>query len=128
MSIRRSIRPPRRRPSPKRILSREADQPCGLGQQLLDVVEGIIDLMEHTRDPDRLKELNDERIVLSVEARRLIDANLDRVSVEYCSATAALEDASCTIQEAIQGLESVKNAILQAAKAAELVGKVAAMA
>lgn len=118
----------RRITSPKRTLSRGAGEARGLGQQLLDTIENIIDLMDQTHDPDRLKELNSKRMALSNEARRLIDSNLDAASAEYQAATSALVQASATISEAIRGLESVKNAILMAAKAAELVGKVAAMA
>lgn len=127
MSTRRNNRT--RRPAPrKRSLSRGAQTPRGLGQQLLDTIEHIIVLMEQTQDPDRRKELNSKRIKLSNEVGRLIEANLDAASAEYQAATSALVQASATIAEAIKGLESVKNAILMAAKAAELVGKVAAMA
>ncbi len=117
----------RRGTSPKRTLSRGSRTPRGLGQQLLDTIENIIGLMEQTHDPDRLKELNGKRIALSNEARRLIDANLNAASAEYQAATSALLEASATISESIKGLESVKNAILMVAKAAELVGKVAAI-
>ena len=127
MPTRRKTRT-RRAASPKRTRSRGTRGPRGLGQQLLDTMENIIELMEHTRDPDRLKELNGKRMALSDEARRLIDANLNAASAEYQAATSALVQASATISEAIKGLESVKAAILMAAKAIELVGKVAAMA
>jgi hypothetical protein len=122
-------KPRRRQAAPRaRSLRRGVAEPRGLGQPLLDTVENIIELMRHTQDPDRLKELNSKRIALSTEAGRLIDENLDKSSAEYRAATSALEEASDTLRAAIKGLESVKNAILMAAKAAELVGKVAAMA
>ena len=127
MPTRRKTRT-RRSASPKRTLSRGARESRGLGQQLLDTIEHIIDLMDQTQDPDRRKELNSKRIELSNEARRLIEANLNAASAEYQAATSALVQASATIADAIKGLESVKNAILMAAKAADLVGKVAAMA
>ncbi len=127
MPTRRKTRA-RRAASPKRTLSQGSRGPRGLGQQLLDTIENIIELMEHTRDPDRLKELNGKRMALSNEARRLIDANLNAASADYQAATSALVQASATISEAIKGLESVKAAILMATKAIELVGKVAAMA
>ena len=117
----------RRSASRNRSPSRGLGQSRSLGQQLLDTVENIIELMEHTQDPDRLKELNNKRIALSNEARRLIDVSLDSASAEYLAATSALEQASSSIREAIKGLESIKNAILKAAKALELVAKVAAM-
>ncbi len=126
MATRRKTRT-RRATSPKRTLSRGSRSTRGLGQQLLDTIENIIGLMEQTHDPDRLKELNGKRIALSNEARRLIDANLNAASADYQAATSALLEASATISKAIKGLESVKNAILMAAKAAELVGKVAAI-
>jgi hypothetical protein len=94
---------------------------------LLDTVENIIELMEHTQDPDRLKELNKQRIALSDEARRLIDVSLDTASADYRAATSALEQASDMLREAIKGLESVKSAIFKAGKALKLVAKVAAM-
>lgn len=114
----------RRTPSRERRQSRGLTEPSGLGQQLLDTVENIIELMEHAQDPDRLKELNAERKALSNEARRLIDANLDASSAEYQQAVAGLEQASSTVRQAIKGLESIKNAILMAAKALEFVAKV----
>ncbi len=127
MPTRRKTRT-RRSTSPQRHLTRGARESRGLGQQLLDTIENIIALMEQTQDPDRRKELNSKRIKLSNEVGRLIEANLDAASAEYQAATSALVQASGTISEAIKGLESVKNAILMVAKAAELVGKVAAMA
>lgn len=126
MPTRRKIRT-RRPTAGKRNLSGGFGEQRGLGQQLLDAVDNIIELMERTQDPDRLKELNGKRIALSNEARRLIDTNIDASSAEYRFATSALMQASKTIRDAIQGLESVKNAILMAAKALELVAKVAAM-
>lgn len=113
--------------SRKGVRSRDLDRARGLGQQLLDTIENIIELMEHTQDPVRLKELNVQRVALSNEARRLIDANLDASSAEYRQAVAGLEQASSTVRQAIKGLESIENAILMAAKALELVAKVAAM-
>ena len=93
---------------------------------MLDTIEKTVEIMEYTQDPDRLKELNKQRIALSDEARRLIDVSLDTASAEYRAATSVLNQASATIREAIRGLESIKNAILMAAKALELVAKVAA--
>ncbi|TKB71703.1 MAG: hypothetical protein E8D46_16355 [Nitrospira sp.] len=112
----------------KRSLSRGLGEQRGLGQLLLDTVENIIELMRHTQDPDRLKELNSKRIALSKEAGRLIDATLDASSAEYRSATFALEEAAGTIRGAIKGLEAVKDAILKAAKALELIVKVVSIA
>jgi len=127
MPTRRKTR--QRRPaSPQRNLSRGARESRGLGQQLLDTIEHIAVLMEQTHDPDRLKELNSKRIALSNEAGRLIESKLDAASAEYQASTSALVEASRTIAEAIKGLESVKQAILMAARAADLVAKVAAMA
>lgn len=127
MPTRRTTRT-RRSASRTRSPSRDLSPSRSLGQQLLDTVENIIELMEHTQYPDRLKELNKQRIALSDEARRLIDVSLDTASADYRAATSALEQASATIREAIKGLESIKNAIIKAAKALELVAKVAAMA
>lgn len=76
----------------ERTPSRWLGQSRNKGQQLLDTVENIIELMEHTQDPDWLKELNNKRIALSNEARRLIDARLDTSSAEDRAATSALED------------------------------------
>ena len=118
-----------RRMTPRRRGQRRDLSPSrGLGVQLLDTIENIVELMEHTQDPDRLKELNKQRIALSNEARRLIDVSLNTASVEYRGAATALEQASSTIREAIKGLESIKTAILKAARALELVAKIAAMA
>jgi hypothetical protein len=126
MPTRRKTRT-RRSASRTRSLRRDLSPSRSLGQQLLDTVENIIELMEHTQDPDRLKELNKQRIALLDEARRLIDVSLDTASADYRAATSALEQASDMLREAIKGLESVKSAILKAAKALELVAKVAAM-
>lgn len=126
MPTRRKTRT-RRSASRTRSLRRDLSLSRSLGQQLLDTVENIIELMEHTQDPDRLKELNKQRIALSDEARRLIDVSLDTASADYRAATSALEQASDMLREAIKGLESVKSAILKAGKALKLVAKVAAM-
>lgn len=126
MPTRRKTRT-RRSASRARSLRRDLSPSRSLGQHLLDTVENIIELMEHTQDPDRLKELNKQRIALSDEARRLIDVSLDTASADYRAATSALEQASDMLREAIKGLESVKSAIFKAGKALKLVAKVAAM-
>lgn len=123
-------RKPKALPAPPRVeaASRGEGRRKSLGQQLLDTIEDIIELMEHTQDLDRLKELNAKRVALSSEARRLIDASLDTSTAAYREAVVGLEVASASLREAIRGLESVKNAILMAAKAAVLVAKVGAAA
>ena len=126
MPTRRKTRT-RRSASRTRSLRRDLSPSRSLGQHLLDTVENIIELMEHTQDPDRLKDLNKQRIALSDEARRLIDVSLDTASADYRAATSALEQASDMLREAIKGLESVKSAIFKAGKALKLVAKVAAM-
>lgn len=100
----------------------------GLGQQLLDTMENVIELMESTNDPDRLKELDALRKRLSAQAGRLIDTQLDQSTAQYKAATAGLKQASDAIRDAIRGLEAVKKAIEVAAEAVDLVAKLAAAA
>lgn len=95
----------------------------GLGQQLLDTMEEVITLMEHTKDLDRLKELSALRKALSKQAGQLIEAHLDSSSAEYKAATAGLQKASDKVRRAIKGLGSIKNAIKAGAQALDLVGK-----
>ena len=98
----------------------------GLGQQLLDAMENVVELMEATTDPDRLKELDAVRKRMSKEAGRLIEAQLDQSTAQYKAATAGLKQASDAIRDAIRGLEAIKKAIEVAAEAMDLVAKVAA--
>jgi hypothetical protein len=97
----------------------------GLGQQLLDTMEGVIELMETTNDADRLRELDALRKRISKEAGRLIDAQLDASTVAYRETTAALKEASAAIRDAIRGLEAVKRAIEVAAAAVDLAAALA---
>ncbi len=97
----------------------------GLGQQLLDTMDEVITLMEQTKDPDRLRELARLRRILSRQAGRLIEANLDASGLEYRVAVAGLQNASNGIRKAVKGLESIKNAIAATTRALDLVAELA---
>ncbi len=57
---------------------------------MLDTIEKTVEIMEYTQDPDRLKELNKQRIALSDEARCLIAVSLDTARAEYRAATSRM--------------------------------------
>ncbi len=97
-----------------------------LGANALQALEQIVALMEVTRDPKRLQELEDLRVALTQQIAALVDISVSVESQEYKDAVKGLRDASAMVDQAIQGLESVSKAISAIAQAVELVAKVAA--
>jgi hypothetical protein len=77
----------------------------GPAQQALDKIENLVKSMERTQDPHRIKELNAQRIALSENAGRLIDANLDASSAQPAAATAQEGDTLASLKKAKSELE-----------------------
>lgn len=111
-----------------RVLSRDGASVPSIGPELMELINDLVGLMRVTTNPKQLEQLDKQRIALSEEAARCIDGVLEDSTVQYRAAVEGLQQASDTVEKAIQGIETVKAVILKAAKAAELVGKVAAMA
>lgn len=118
---------PVRRPK-ARIRAQGAEPITSIGPELMDVINSLVRLMRETTDPQELEQLNEQRVKLSEHAARLIDGRITETTAQYQAAVESLQQASGAIENAIQGIESVKTAILKAAKAVELAGKIAAMA
>ncbi len=113
--------------SQARALTRGLEPIMSIGPELMEVINQLVQLMRETRDPRQLEQLDEQRVALSEHAARLIDGHLEDTTVQYQAAVESLQQVSQTIQQAIQGLESIKTVIHKAAKAVALAGKVAAM-
>ncbi len=118
----------RARRSKSRARTRGVEPIISIGPELMEVIDQLIRLMRETSDPRQLEQLDEQRVALSEQAACLIDGHIEDVTGHYQAAVEGLQEVSHSIQRAMQGLESVKTVILKAAKAAELAGKVAAMA
>lgn len=95
-----------------------------LGRQLLETLRDITSLMGATTNSDRLEQIAEQRATLLKQISDLVDKNLDQASKEYKAATVGLQQASAMIRTAIEGMESVANAITTVAKAIDLISKV----
>lgn len=113
--------------SKARALTRGLEPIMSIGPELMEVINQLVQLMRETRDPRQLEQLDEQRVALSAHAARLIDGHLEDSTAQYQAAVESLQQVSQTIQQAIQGLESIKTVIHKAAKAVALAGKVAAM-
>jgi len=99
-----------------------------LGDNALQTLEKIVALMEVTHDPNRLNELEDLRVALTRQIAALVDISVAAESQEYQAAIAGLNEATDSVEKAIQGLESIAKAIATVAQAVQLVATVAAAA
>jgi hypothetical protein len=97
----------------------------GVGQQLLDAAEQVLELQKVTTDPDKRRELSAVRKKLSAEAGRLIDAALDTSTAEYAAVADGLEKACELVDKGIDDVNCVQDAIKALAKAADMVSKIA---
>lgn len=89
--------------------------------------EEIIALIEATSDPEKRKELSRLRKLISKEADRLIDEDLDAATQDYKEAAIMLKEASDMTRKAIADVTSVQKAINNLAAVVNLVSKVAAV-
>jgi hypothetical protein len=93
-----------------------------IGQQLEQALDDINALIPNANDA-QLKTLEAQRSQVLAESGRLLEMNLDKASVRYRSATAALQIASATVKDAIEGMENVATAIETLGEALQLVSQ-----
>jgi ElaB/YqjD/DUF883 family membrane-anchored ribosome-binding protein len=96
-----------------------------LGRALLRTLQDLDALIPKVSDT-QLAELREKRAALLQSIGDLVETNLDKASVEYAQATAALDDASNRIREASANIAKVAQAIAMLGKALELAAKLAA--
>jgi len=101
---------------------------ANLGSELAKGLPLLTDLIVEETNRTKRAKLKKVYRKLSAELRRLVEKNVRRNTIEYRKATAALAKANAAMRAAKRDLAKVAATITRLSKAADLIGKVAAMA
>jgi hypothetical protein len=92
-----------------------------LGRELLHALEAVNGLILKPASPQERQHLSQTRARLIEQIGALVDTNLDRASQDYQQATSGLQTASGSIRRAMNGMDSIAQAVETLAKVLDLV-------
>lgn len=94
---------------------------ASLGKNLFGTLNRLEDLLTETPDGPERTALNDQYNRLTDQAQDMIDANVQKATVEYNAAINALAEANKEIQNAINGLAQVLDVVNKIAEAISVI-------
>jgi len=92
-----------------------------LGRELLNALEAVNGLILKPASPQDRETLSQTRARLIEQIGALVDTHVDRASQDYQRATSGIQVASGSIRRAMNGMESIAQAVETLAKRLDLV-------